>query len=57
MSPEPPTSANDPKPLAAPPPGPPELYQILIECRDEEQQRELFELLEGEGLKIRLLVL
>ena len=36
---------------------PPELYQVVIECRDEAQQRELFERLRREGLKVRLLVL
>jgi hypothetical protein len=35
----------------------PELYQVLIECRDEEEQRELFERLRREGRKVRLLVL
>jgi N6-adenosine-specific RNA methylase IME4 len=36
---------------------PPELYQVVIECRDENQQRELFERLRREGMKVRLLVL
>ena len=36
---------------------PPSLYQILIECHAESQQRELFERLRREGLKVRLLVL
>lgn len=36
---------------------PPELYQIVIECRDEAQQRELFERLRREGMKLRLFVL
>ena len=36
---------------------PPELYQIVIECRDEEQQRTFFERLRQAGLKVRLLVL
>jgi len=36
---------------------PPELYQVVIECRDEAQQRELFERLRREGLRVRLLVL
>lgn len=36
---------------------PPDLYQILIECHAESQQRELFERLRREGLKVRLLVL
>jgi hypothetical protein len=35
----------------------PDLYQVVIECRDEEEQRELFERLRGEGRKVRLLVL
>jgi hypothetical protein len=35
----------------------PELYQVVIECGDEGQQRELFERLRREGLKVRLLVL
>ena len=37
--------------------GLPELYQVVIECRDEGEQRELFERLRGERLKVRLLVL
>ena len=36
---------------------PPDLYQILIECHAESQQRELFERLRREGFKVRLLVL
>jgi hypothetical protein len=36
---------------------PPELYQILIECRDEDQQRELYERLKREGIKVRVMVL
>jgi hypothetical protein len=35
----------------------PELYQVVVECRDEVQQRELFERIRREGLKVRLLVL
>lgn len=35
----------------------PELWQILIECRDEAEQRELFERLRREGRKVRLMVL
>jgi hypothetical protein len=35
----------------------PELYQVVIECRDEGEQRELFERLRGEGRRVRLLVL
>ncbi|MEX2175755.1 MAG: hypothetical protein WD872_15430 [Pirellulaceae bacterium] len=37
--------------------GPPELFQIVIQCADEPQQRDLFERLRREGLKLRLLVL
>jgi hypothetical protein len=36
---------------------PPELYQVVVECRDEAHQRELFERLKREGMKVRLLVL
>jgi hypothetical protein len=36
---------------------PPDLYQILIECQAESQQRELFDRLRREGFKVRLLVL
>ena len=36
---------------------PPELFQVVVECRDERQQRELFERLRREGMKVRLLVL
>jgi hypothetical protein len=36
---------------------PPELYQVVIECRDEQQQRELYERMKGEGMKVRLMVL
>lgn len=35
----------------------PELYQVVIECRDEQHQREMFDRLSREGLKLRLLVL
>jgi hypothetical protein len=35
----------------------PELYGIVVECRDEAEQRELFERLRREGVKVRLLVL
>jgi hypothetical protein len=35
----------------------PELYQVIIHCRDEAQQRELFERLRREGLRCRLTVL
>ena len=35
----------------------PTRYDILIQCRDEAEQRELFERLQALGLKLRLLVL
>ena len=35
----------------------PESYQLLIDCRDEVEQRELFERLRAEGLKCRVLSL
>ena len=35
----------------------PEAYQVVVECRDEEEQRELFERLRSEGLKCRVLSL
>jgi hypothetical protein len=41
----------------SPPPAPPDLYQIIIECKAESQQHELFERLRREGFKVRLLVL
>jgi hypothetical protein len=34
-----------------------ELYHLIIHCRDEAQQRELFDRLRGEGLRCRLTVL
>ena len=42
-----------------PPPrkNPLELYHIIIHCRDEAQQRELFDRLRREGLRCRLTVL
>jgi len=35
----------------------PELYQVVVECGDEDRQRDLFERLVGEGWKCRLLML
>ena len=35
----------------------PELFQVVIECRNEAEQRELWERLKGEGRKVRLMVL
>ena len=39
-----------------PPRVPPDLYQVVIECDGEHQQRELYERLRREGLRLRLLV-
>jgi hypothetical protein len=36
---------------------PPEVWQVVIECRDEAEQREMFERMKGEGRRVRLLVL
>ncbi len=33
----------------------PELYELIIECKDESQQHSFFEKLKGEGYKIRVL--
>ncbi len=35
----------------------PEAYQVVVECSDEDQQRELYERFAAEGLKCRLLTL
>jgi hypothetical protein len=35
----------------------PELFQIVIQCASEAQQRDLWDRLRREGLKLRLLVL
>jgi len=35
----------------------PETYQVVVECCDENQQREVFERLTGEGFSCRLLML
>jgi ParB family chromosome partitioning protein len=35
----------------------PECFQVVVECRSEEHQRQLYERLTGEGLTCRLLVL
>jgi hypothetical protein len=34
-----------------------EAYQVVVECRDESQQREVYERLTGEGLRCRLMML
>lgn len=53
---------GEPEPVVAepedgPPPSVPipEAFQIIVECRDEAQQEELFERLMAEGLKCRVL--
>ena len=48
---------NPPAPHKPPRPAPPDLFQIVIECQTEAQQRDLFDRLKREGLKLRLLVL
>ena len=53
-TPNPKSQVPNPK---SPPREPPDLYQILIECHAESQQRKLFERLRREGFKVRLLVL
>jgi hypothetical protein len=35
----------------------PELFQVVVECRDEAEQRELWERMKEEGKRVRLLVL
>ena len=35
----------------------PELFQVVVQCRDEAEQREVYERLTGEGRKCRLLML
>ena len=53
-----PNQIRNPKsPIGNSPPAPPELFQIVIECTGETQQRDLFDRLRREGLKLRLLVL
>jgi hypothetical protein len=49
---------HPPQPMIPPPkPDSLELYQIIIHCRDEAQQRELYERLRREGHRCRLTVL
>jgi hypothetical protein len=36
---------------------PPEVFNVVIECRDEGEQREWYERLKEEGVRVRLLVL
>jgi hypothetical protein len=52
-----PSRIQNPKSKIPNPPAPPELFQIVIECTGETQQRDLFDRLRREGLKLRLLVL
>jgi hypothetical protein len=57
-TPEPkPDRIQNPKSPIQNPRTPPELFQIVIECAGETQQRDLFDRLRREGLKLRLLVL
>jgi len=35
----------------------PELWQVVVECRDEGEQREVFERMKAEGRRVRLHVL
>jgi N6-adenosine-specific RNA methylase IME4 len=56
-TPEPKPEIQNPKSPIQNPRRPPELFQIVIECAGETQQRDLFDRLRREGLKLRLLVL
>jgi hypothetical protein len=35
----------------------PESYQVVVECRDEDDQRDVFERMRGEGYRCRVLTL
>jgi hypothetical protein len=35
----------------------PEVFSVVVECRDEAEQREMFERMKEEGRRVRLLVL
>jgi hypothetical protein len=35
----------------------PELWQVVVECRDEGEQREVYERMKAEGRKVRVHVL
>lgn len=55
-------SEPDAPPHIEPDPTPPDVdipdaYQVVVECADEDQQRDVFQRLTGEGLKCRLLTL
>lgn len=53
-----PKSLKDDLPEESPPEiSIPEAFQVVVECRDEAQQREVFERLTAEGLSCRLLML
>jgi hypothetical protein len=42
---------------AAPPPRWLESWQVVVECRDEDQQRQVYQRLSAEGFKCRLIVM
>lgn len=46
-----------PAPAAAPAVELRELFHVVVECRDEDQQREIYERLSGEGVTCRLLTM
>lgn len=48
------TAEADGEADGAPEPPLPDIFQIVVQCRDEDQQRELFERLTGEGFSCRL---
>jgi len=35
----------------------PETYEIIVECKDEANQKQIFNKLKGEGYKLRILTL
>jgi hypothetical protein len=47
--------SEDQEEMAKPPVLPPEKFEIVVECRDEGHQREVYDRLTGEGLKCRVL--
>jgi len=54
------TAADEEPPVASDPPASvpiPESFQVVVECRDEEQQQALFERLSAEGFACRVLML
>jgi len=50
-------SIRDPDPSVARNVAVPEVYQVVIECRDEDDQRRVFEQMTGEGYACRVLTL